>query len=98
MAERLVIGGLNVAVIVEGIVFLRIGKVCRVEIDGEQICAVSRFGRTKRFSVRDVASVSRRVGWIILYDKEWKPLAKVDPGMDNLNTLEEYLVFYGVSM
>ena len=98
MVERLVIGGLNVAVIVEGIVFLRIGKVCRVEIDGEQVCAVSRFGRTRRFSVRDVASVSRSIGWIILYDKEWKPLAKVDPGMDNLNMLEDYLAFYGVSV
>ena len=37
---------------------------------------VSRFGRAIEFSVRDVSSVSRSLGWIVLYDKEFKTLEK----------------------
>ena len=39
---------------------------------------VSRFGRAAEFSVRDVSSVSRSLGWIVLYDREFRTLAKVD--------------------
>ena len=79
-----------------GIVYLRIGKVSQVEVDGEQMRVVSRFGRAAEFSVRDVSSVSRSLGWIVLYDREFKTLAKVDSYLENLDMLKEYLAFYGV--
>lgn len=55
-AERWSIAILELAVIAMGIIYLRIGKVCQVKIDGEEIRVVSRFGRAKIFSIRDVAS------------------------------------------
>ena len=93
-----VIVGLDLIVLVCSILFLRMGKVYRVEIDGERIRAYSRFGRPAEFSVRDVSDVSRSIGWIVLYDKEWKPLAKLDPGLEHLELLERYLAAYGVRM
>lgn len=91
-----VIVGLDLIVLVCSILFLRIGKVYRVEVDGERIRAYSRFGRPAEFSVRDVSDVSRSIGWIVLYDKEWKPLAKLDPGLEHLEVLERYLTIYGI--
>ena len=88
--------GLDLIVLVCSILFLRIGKVCRVEVDGERIRAYSRFGRPAEVSVRDVSDVSRSIGWIVLYDKEWKPLAKLDPGLEHLEVLERYLTIYGI--
>ena len=93
-----VIVGLDLIVLVCSILFLRMGKVYRVEIDGERIQAYSRFGRPAEFSVRDVSDVSRSIGWIVLYDKEWKPLAKLDSGLEHLELLERYLAAYGVRM
>lgn len=93
-----VIVGLDLIVLVCSILFLRMGKVYRVEIDGERIRAYSRFGRPAEFSVRDVSDVSRSIGWIVLYDKEWKPLAKLDSGLEHLELLERYLAAYGVRM
>lgn len=89
---------LDLILLILGPHFLRIGKVCRVEVDGERIRAYSRFGRAAEFSVRDVADVSRSIGWIVLYDRAWKPLAKLDPGLEHLELLESYLVSYGVRM
>ena len=37
-------------------------------------------------------------GWIVLYDREWKTLAKLDPGLEHLELLERYLAAYGVRM
>lgn len=91
-----VIVGLDLIVLVCSILFLRIGKVYRVEVDGERIRAYSRFGRPAEFSVRDVSDVSRSIGWIVLYDREWKPLAKLDPGLEHLEVLESYLAVYGI--
>ena len=54
-----------------GIVCIRMGKVSRVEVDGEQMRVVSRFGRAAEFSGREVSSVSRSMGWIVLYDREF---------------------------
>ena len=59
---------------------------------------VSRFGRAIEFSVRDVSSVSRSLGWIVLYDKEFKTLEKVDSYLEILERLKEYLAFYGIKM
>ena len=73
-------------------------KVCRVEVDGERIRAYSRFGRSAEFSMREVADVSRSIGWIVLYDREWKPLAKLDPGLEHLELLENYLAAYGIKL
>lgn len=87
---------LDLILLVLSVVFLRMGKVCRVEVDGERIRAYSRFGRPAEFSVRDVSDVSRSIGWIVLYDKEWKPLAKLDPGLEHLEMLERYLAVYGI--
>lgn len=81
-----------------GIVSLRIGKVSRVEVDGEQMRVVSRFGRAAEFSVRDVSSVSRSLGWIVLYDREFRTLAKVDSYLEDLDRLKGYLAFYGIKM
>ena len=81
-----------------GIVCLRIGDVCMVKVDGDQMRVVSRFGRTKEFSVKDVSSVSRSAGWIVVYDKEFKTLAKLDVYMENLDMLKDYLAIYGVKM
>lgn len=81
-----------------GVVCVRIGTVCQVGADGEQIKVVSRFGRTKEFSVKEVSSVSRSMGYIVLYDKEFKALAKIDPNMENLDKLKEYFAFYGIKM
>ena len=69
-----------------------------MEVDGERIRAYSRFGVPAEFSVRDVADVSRSIGWIVLYDREWKTLAKLDPGLDHLEVLESKLASYGVRM
>ena len=96
--ERWVFVILELALMVMGIVYLHIGKVCRVEIDGEQIRVASRFGRSATFSVREVSAVSRSIGWIVLYDREFKTLAKLDSYLENLNRLKEYLEFYGVKM
>ena len=81
-----------------GIVSLRIGKVCRVEVNGEQMRVVSRFGRAAEFSVRDVSSVSRSLGWIVLYDREFKILAKVDSYLEDMERLKEYMASYGIKM
>ena len=48
--------------------------------------------------MRDVADISRSIGWIVLYDREWKTLAKLDPGLEHLELLERYLAVYGVRM
>ena len=96
MTERWAIALLELAVLGMGIIYLRIQRVCRVEIDGEQIRAVSRFGRTAEFSVKDVSSVSKSMGWIVLYDREWKTLAKLDSCLEHLDMLKEYFAFYGV--
>ena len=89
---------LDLILLILGPLFLRIGKVCQVEVDGERIRAYSRFGRAADFSVRDVADVSRSIGWIVLYDRAWKPLAKLDPGLEHLELLESYLASYGVKL
>ncbi len=81
-----------------GIVCLRTGTVCQVEIDGEQVRVVSRFGRTKEFSVKEVSSVSKSLGWIVLYDREFNTLAKIDSYLENLDKLKEYFAFYGIKM
>ena len=96
MAERTAIIFLELAVMGMGIVYLRMGKVSGVEVDGEQMRVVSRFGRTTEFSVREVSSVSRSMGWIVLYDREFKTLAKIDSYLENLDRLKEYLAFYGI--
>ena len=54
---------------------------------------VSRFGRAIEFSVRDVSSVSRSLGWIVLYDKEFKTLEKVDSYLEILDRLTGSLAF-----
>ena len=81
-----------------GVVGVRIGTVCQVEIDGEQVRVVSRFGRTKEFSVKEVSSVSKSLGWIVLYDREFNTLAKIDSYLENLDKLKEYFTFYGIKM
>ena len=98
MAERTAIIFLELAVMGMGIVYLRMGKISGVEADGEQMRVVSRFGRAKEFSVRDVSSVSRSLGWIVLYDREFKTLAKVDSYLEDMERLKEYLAFYGIKM
>ena len=98
MAERTAIIFLELAVMGMGIVYLRIGKVCQVKVDGEQMRVVSRFGRVATFSVRDVSSVSRSLGWILLYDREFKTLAKVDSCLEDMDRLKEYLASYGIKM
>lgn len=81
-----------------GIICLRIGKVCMVKVDGEQMRVVSRFGRATEFSVKDVSSVSRNLGWIVLYDKNFKILAKLDSYLENIDILKDYLEIYGIKM
>lgn len=97
-AELAALVVLDLILLVLSILFLLIGKVCRVEVDGERIRAYSRFGRPAEFSVWEVADVSRSIGWIVLYDREWKLLAKLDPGLEHLELLERYLAAYGVRM
>ena len=89
---------LELAVMGMGIVYLRMGKACQVEVDGEQMRVVSRFGRTAEFSVRNVSSVSRSLGWLVLYDREFKTLAKVDSCLEDMDRLKEYLASYGIKM
>lgn len=98
MAEGWAISILELAVMGMGIIYLRIGKVCQVKIDGERIHAVSRFGRAAKFSVKEVFCVSRNMGWIVLYDRDFKTLAKLDSYLENLDRLKEYLEFYGIKM
>ena len=98
MAERTAIIFLELAVMGMGIVYLRMGKISGVEVDGEQIRVVSRFGRATEFSVRDVSSVSRSLGWIVLYDREFKTLAKVDSYLEDMDRLKEYMASYGIKM
>ena len=97
-AELAALVVLDLILLVLSILFLRMGKVCRVEVDGERIRAYSRFGRPAEFSVREVTDVSRSIGWIVLYDKEWKTLAKLDPGLEHLEMLENYLAAYRVTL
>lgn len=49
-------------------------------------------------SRRDVSSVSRSLGWIVLYDRDFKTLAKVDSYLEDMERLKEYLAFYGIKM
>ena len=98
MAERTAIVFLELAVMGMGIVYIRIGKVTGVEVNGEQMRVVSRFGRAAAFSVRDVSSVSRSLGWIVLYDREFKILAKVDSYLEDMERLKEYMASYGIKM
>ena len=98
MAERTATIFLELAVMGMGIVYLRMGKISGVEADGEQMRVVSRFGRAKEFSVRDVSSVSRSLGWIVLYDREFKTLAKVDSYLEDMERLKEYMASYGIKM
>ncbi len=98
MVDRCALVFLELAEMGMGIVSLRIGKVSRVEVDGEQMRVVSRFGRAAEFSVRDVSSVSRSLGWIVLYDREFKTLAKVDSCLEDMERLKEYMASYGIKM
>ncbi len=98
MVDRSAIIIVMLAAMGMGIVYLRIGKVCRVEVKGEQMRVVSRFGRAAEFSVRDVSSVSRSLGWIVLYDREFKILAKVDSYLEDMERLKEYMASYGIKM
>lgn len=98
MVDRCALVFLELAEMGMGIVFLRIGKVSRVEVDGEQMRVVSRFGRAAEFSVRDVSSVSRSLGWIVLYNREFKTLAKVDSYLEDMERLKEYMASYGIKM
>lgn len=98
MVDRCALVFLELAEMGMGIISLRIGKVSRVEVDGEQMRVVSRFGRAAEFSVRDVSSVSRSLGWIVLYDREFRTLAKVDSYLEDLDRLKGYLAFYGIKM
>ena len=98
MVDRCALVFLELAEMGMGIVSLRIGKVSRVEVDGEQMRVVSRFGRAAEFSVRDVSSVSRSLGWIVLYDREFKTLAKVDSYLEDMERLKEYMASYGIKM
>ena len=98
MAERTAIVFLELAVMGMGIVYIRMGKVTGVEVDGEQMRVVSRFGTAAEFSVRDVSSVSRSLGWIVLYDREFKTLAKVDFYLEDMERLRGYLASYGIKM
>ena len=98
MVDRCALVFLELAEMGMGIVSLRIGKVSRVEVDGEQMRVVSRFGRAAEFSVRDVSSVSRSLGWIVLYDREFKTLAKVDSCLEDMEKLKEYMASYGIKM
>ena len=77
---------------------IEMGKISGVEVDGEQMRVVSRFGRATKFSVRDVSSVSRSLGWIVLYDREFKILAKVDSYLEDMERLKEYMASYGIKM
>lgn len=88
----------ELAVMGMGIVYLRIGTVCRVEVDGEQMYVVSRFGRAAKFSVRDVSSVSGSPGWTVLYDRELQTLAKVDSCLEDMDRLKGYLETHGIKM
>lgn len=45
-----------------------------------------------------MSSVSRSLGWIVLYDKEFKTLEKVDSYLEILDRLKGYLAFYGIKM
>ena len=58
----------------------------------------SRFGRAAEFSVKEIYSVSRSMGWIILYDRDYKTLAKIDSCLENPDKLKEYLAIYGIPM
>ena len=98
MAERTAIVFLELAVMGMGIVCLRIGKIFRVEVDGERMCVVSMLGRAAEFSVRDVFSVSGSLGWIVLYDREFKTLAKVDSSLEDMDRLKGYLASYGIEL
>ncbi len=98
MAERTAILFLELAAVGMSVAYLRIGKVCRVEADGEHMHVVPRFGRPVEFSVRDVSSVSRSLGWIVLYDREFKTLAKVDSCLEDMDKLKGYLASYGIKM
>ncbi len=98
MAERTAIVFLELAVMGMGIVYIRMGKVTGVEVDGEQMRVVSRFGKAAAFSVRDVSSVSGSPGWIVLYDREFKTLAKVDSCLEDMERLKGYLASYGIKM
>ncbi|NBI72574.1 hypothetical protein D3Z50_16180 [Clostridiaceae bacterium] len=98
MAERTAIVFLELAVMGMGIVCLRIGKICRVEVDGERMRVVSLLGRAAEFSVRDVSSVSGSLGWIVLYDREFKTLAKVDSSLEDMDRLKGYLASYGIEL
>lgn len=98
MVDRSAIIIVMLAAMGMGIVYLWIGKVCRVEVNGEQMRVVSRFGRAAEFSVRDVSSVSRSLGWIVLYDREFKILAKVDSYLEDMERLKEYMASYGIKM
>ena len=98
MAERTAIIILELVVMGIGIVYIRMGKVSGVEVDGEQMRVVSRFGRATEFSVRDVSSVSRSLGWIVLYDRDFKILAKVDSYLENMERLKGYMASYGIKM
>ena len=98
MAERTAIIFLELAVMGMGIVYLRMGKINGLEVDGEQMRVVSRFGRATEFSVRDVSSVSRSMGWIVLYDREFKTLAKVDSYLEDMERLKGYMASYGIKM
>ena len=98
MVDRCALVFLELAEMGMGIISLRIGKVSRVEVDGEQMRVVSRFGRAAEFSVRDVSSVSRSLGWIVLYDREFKTLAKVDSYLEDMERLKEYMASYGIKM
>lgn len=97
VVERWAMGVLELAVMGMALIYLRMGRTCGVEVDGEQMRVTPRIGRTAAFSVREVSSISRSVGWILLCDREWKTLAKIDPYLEDLDTLKNYLESYGIT-
>lgn len=74
-----------------GFVLMRGVSNHRAEVDKDVLRVVSKWGQTREFFVREVASTSRAGGWLILYDRDWNRLEKLDLCLEGVPILERYL-------
>ena len=72
----------------------------RIIVDGSILRWRRRLRKDREFSVRDIAGVvlGPGNGCNVLYDREFKTLAKVDSYLDDMDRLKGYLASYGIKM
>lgn len=92
---------LGLVLLVEAVFLILQGKNRRLEVDGDQLCAYTTFGKATPFHVSDIGSVSMpslMTGASKLYSKSGEVLFKYNNKARNLPLLMQYLAEHNISL